>query len=239
MPVTPPSPSTNKEIRARGSWWFSFTHRQRSSRTCADRSYGPAQEFEHTEHKRDRGNVLMRSAAAVGETGHPTQLAPGLYTCLSVTGTGQGMDEATLARVTEPFFTTKGVGKGTGLGLAMVDGFRTQSGGKLVIRGRLYHTAHHFTPPETSGCRSTSISTVLSTGTCTSRTASPRSPPPKSRGFIKQCLNCAFPPNPWYVLPRRAQQKLCEKTCARCPDAECSVVLFVSGPKGGEWSDVT
>jgi CheY-like chemotaxis protein len=49
------------------------------------------------------------------------------------------MDEATLARVTEPFFTTKAAGKGTGLGLAMVDGLCAQSGGKLVIRSRLYH----------------------------------------------------------------------------------------------------
>ena len=49
------------------------------------------------------------------------------------------MDEATLARATEPFFTTKGVGKGTGLGLAMVDGLTAQSGGKLVVRTRLYH----------------------------------------------------------------------------------------------------
>ena len=233
MPVTPPSPSTNKEIRARSSWWFSFTHRQRSSRTCADRSYGPAQGFEHTEHKRDRGDVLMRSAAAVGEAGHPTQLAPGLYTCLSVTDTGQGMDEATLARVTEPFFTTKGVGKGTagpchGRWLSYAIRRETRDPKSAVSHGP------PFSPPETSGCRSTSISTVLSTGTCTSRTASPRSPPPKSRGLIKQCLNCAFPPNPRYVLPRRAQQKLCEKTCARCPDAECSVDLFVSGPKGGE-----
>jgi CheY-like chemotaxis protein len=48
------------------------------------------------------------------------------------------MDEATLARVTEPFFTTKAVGKGTGLGLAMVDGLCAQSGGKLVIRSRLH-----------------------------------------------------------------------------------------------------
>ena len=48
------------------------------------------------------------------------------------------MDEATLARVTEPFFTTKGVGKGTGLGLAMVDGLCAQSGGKLMLRSRLY-----------------------------------------------------------------------------------------------------
>jgi CheY-like chemotaxis protein len=69
--------------------------------------------------------------------GHPRNLNPGLYACLTVSDTGQGMDEATLARVTEPFFTTKGVGKGTGLGLSMVDGLAAQSGGRLMIRSRL------------------------------------------------------------------------------------------------------
>ncbi|MGK6354061.1 PAS domain S-box protein [Sphingomonas sp. DT-207] len=61
-------------------------------------------------------------------------LAPGSYVCLSIADSGEGMDEATLARATEPFFTTKGVGKGTGLGLSMVHGFAEQCGGKLAIR---------------------------------------------------------------------------------------------------------
>jgi len=65
---------------------------------------------------------------------HPTSLPAGAYACLVVADTGQGMDEATVARATEPFFTTKGIGKGTGLGLSMVDGLTAQSGGKLIVQ---------------------------------------------------------------------------------------------------------
>ena len=60
-------------------------------------------------------------------------LAAGHYVCLTVSDTGPGMDEATLKRATEPFFTTKGAGNGTGLGLSMVDGLAAQSGGAMRI----------------------------------------------------------------------------------------------------------
>ena len=58
------------------------------------------------------------------------------FVCVSVDDTGHGMNEETLARATEPFYTTKGVGKGTGLGLPMVQGMVEQFGGKLVIKTR-------------------------------------------------------------------------------------------------------
>ena len=64
-------------------------------------------------------------------------LKAGNYICVSVTDTGTGMDEETLKRATDPFFTTKGIGKGTGLGLPMVHGMAEQSGGKLVLKSEL------------------------------------------------------------------------------------------------------
>jgi signal transduction histidine kinase len=63
-------------------------------------------------------------------------LSPGDYVCIAVRDTGCGMDKATLRRATEPFFTTKDRGRGTGLGLSMVDGFVAQSGGAMRIRSR-------------------------------------------------------------------------------------------------------
>jgi PAS domain S-box-containing protein len=84
----------------------------------------------------DGGTVTI--AAREHELTEPEQhgLEAGTYICLSVTDTGTGMDEQTLSRSVEPFFTTKGVGRGTGLGLSMIHGFAHQSGGRLVLRSK-------------------------------------------------------------------------------------------------------
>ena len=61
---------------------------------------------------------------------------PGRYVRLSVADTGTGMDDATLKRAIEPFFSTKGIGRGTGLGLSMVHGLASQLGGGLAITSK-------------------------------------------------------------------------------------------------------
>jgi signal transduction histidine kinase/CheY-like chemotaxis protein len=60
-------------------------------------------------------------------------VSPGLYLRLSVIDAGVGMDDETLARAIEPFFSTKETGRGTGLGLSMVHGLAAQLGGAFTL----------------------------------------------------------------------------------------------------------
>lgn len=65
----------------------------------------------------------------------PAHDGPGAEDCVRIVvqDNGTGMDERTLARAVEPFFSTKGVGRGTGLGLSMVHGLAAQLGGSLHL----------------------------------------------------------------------------------------------------------
>jgi signal transduction histidine kinase len=79
------------------------------------------------------GGTLALSARRAPVEGRPSELADGDYVHISVTDNGQGMDEATRSRAIEPFFSTKGASRGTGLGLSMAHGLAGQLGGALGI----------------------------------------------------------------------------------------------------------
>ena len=85
------------------------------------------------------GTLTIRTANATLDesyTGPHEGLQPGDYTMICVADTGSGMPPDVLARVFEPFYTTKPIGQGTGLGLSMIYGFAQQSGGHVRLHSQ-------------------------------------------------------------------------------------------------------
>ena len=82
----------------------------------------------------ENGVLTLSTRNETVNDGRITDLLAGEYVVISVTDTGSGIPPEILARVLEPFFTTKEVGKGTGLGLPMVYGLAQQSGGTVTIQ---------------------------------------------------------------------------------------------------------
>ena len=77
------------------------------------------------------GAIFIQTRAETVPPGN--RLQPGDYVCISLRDTGVGMDRETLLRAVEPFFSTKGMGEGTGLGLSMIHGLAAQLGGMLDL----------------------------------------------------------------------------------------------------------
>ncbi len=81
--------------------------------------------------------VTTGSAHLDRDQGESINLKAGEYVTLTVTDTGVGMTPQVLAKVFEPFYTTKPIGKGTGLGLSMVYGYMRQANGAVQILSEL------------------------------------------------------------------------------------------------------
>ena len=88
--------------------------------------------------------ITLTAPDLAGEAG----AEPGEYVAIAVTDTGAGMTEDVLKHAIEPFYTTKPIGQGTGLGLSQIHGFVYQSGGRMQIDSRPQHgtTVRFFLP---------------------------------------------------------------------------------------------
>jgi PAS domain S-box-containing protein len=84
-----------------------------------------------------RGGELRIETSNVAIGAHPqpaVSVPAGTYVALAVSDTGEGIADDVLGHIFEPFYTTKAMGQGTGLGLATVHGIIKQSGGDILVR---------------------------------------------------------------------------------------------------------
>lgn len=82
------------------------------------------------------GGFITLDARNQSLTTAGTELAAGDYVCITLTDTGAGMSEEVATRALDPFFTTKNVGEGSGMGLPQAYGFAKQSGGTLTLNSQ-------------------------------------------------------------------------------------------------------
>jgi len=81
----------------------------------------------------DGGRLTITAEEITTDVHRSAKLATGSYVRISVIDTGCGMSDETLAKAIEPFFSTKEIGRGTGLGLSMVHGLAAQLGGAFML----------------------------------------------------------------------------------------------------------
>jgi nitrogen-specific signal transduction histidine kinase len=117
----------NQNIRASGKVLADITHiHQIMMNLCTNASHAMS----------ENGGVLSVSLTQVNlpdETSRPINLPPGPYLKLTVSDTGCGMAPDVCSRIFEPYYTTKGIDKGTGLGLAVVHGIVESHGGLITV----------------------------------------------------------------------------------------------------------
>ncbi len=75
------------------------------------------------------GEISIASSDLV----HFSDLAPGPYVCISFKDSGCGIEPSNIERIFEPYFSTKGLGRGTGLGLAVVHGIVKEHKGEVKV----------------------------------------------------------------------------------------------------------
>ncbi|HEY5971640.1 MAG TPA: PAS domain S-box protein [Pseudoxanthomonas sp.] len=83
------------------------------------------------------GTIVLGTRLAHCAPPDAPEAAPRDYVCVSLSDNGEGMPAEVIARAVEPFYTTKEIGKGSGLGLSQVSGFAAQSGGFATLESEV------------------------------------------------------------------------------------------------------